>query len=65
MHSKSNSKNNKTSILPKKQNDKIEITSEHLDNRPVTITELNVIETYASDLIRGLVSDQLNSNQKE
>lgn len=65
MHSKSNNKNNKPSILPKKQNDNLKITSEHLDNRPVTITELDVIETYASDLIRGLVSDQLNSNQKE
>ena len=65
MHSKSNSKNNKPSVLPKKQNDNIKITSEYLNNRPVTITELDVIETYASDLIRGLVSDQLNSNQKE
>ncbi|MBL1406794.1 MAG: hypothetical protein COC00_012480 [Rhizobiales bacterium] len=65
MHSKSNSKNNKPSIPPKKQNDNIKITSEYLNNRPVTITELDVIETYAGDLIRGLVSDQLNSNQKE
>lgn len=65
MHSKSNSKNNKSSILTKKQNNNLKTTCEHLDNRPVTITELEVIETYASDLIRGLVSDQLNSNQKE
>ncbi len=43
----------------------IRVYCEGLERRPVTHAELEVLETYASDLIRKLVANHVKQNEKE
>lgn len=65
MRSKLENPKDKNSTGSKIQSDNIEIICENLDNRPVTITELEVIETYAGDIIKSFIADLKSSNRKE
>ena len=50
---------------PEDTEDNIRIICDGLDDLPVTNTELEVLETYASDLIRAFVAAHLSDNKDD